>query len=184
MLAMVGCDNKAVSLTNTNDTKNDFEEKMVELEQTIKKQQAIIDEHEEKLTNLIELNSDTQLSILEESNFYINNKLYVLETLIDQITTYKTAMLTNAEINGETLKITITYTDIVSGDGEPNGFRLVETGEGTKVLTLTKDVPIFLLKNPGESYEAPWNEVVGYQGFLQLFEKEGKIVFISETYLP
>lgn len=176
MLLMFGCDNKeGASESISGDTNSKLESNIEELEQIIEEQQASIDE----LNTLNE-----KVSILDESNTYINNKLYVLETLIQHITSYKTAMVNSAEIKGDKLNINITYTDLIDDDDAPNGFRMVETGEGTKVLNISKDVPIFLLEDPSKSIEATWEQIVAFKGFIKLFEEDGKVIFISEVYLP
>ena len=178
LLLIVGCDNKE----NANNTNHNLEAKVRELEQIIEKQQAVLDEHEEKLTNIGQLDMDVQL--LKESNSYIDNKLYMLETLIEHTTSYKTAMLNDATIQENTINLNVTYTNFVDDEEGPNGFRLEETEEGTKILSLSKDVPVYKLIDPGTFVQATLDEIREFRGFVQLFEKDGKIVFISEIYLP
>lgn len=184
ILLMAGCNDKE-KISNSNDTNRSLENKLLELEQIIGKQQVSIEEHEEQLSRMKELIAfGDNISNLEVSDSYLSNKLYVLENLIQHTTSYKTAMLNSAEIKGNTLNLNITYTNKVIDEEAPNGFIMVETGEGTKVLSISEEVPVFLLENPGKSILATWEDIVEYRGFLQLYEKEGKVVFISESYLP
>lgn len=179
MFLMVGCTNKEdVSVAKSEDTISELENKIVKLEQ-------IIEEHEEEITRIQE--SDTlsdKISIIDESNSYLSSQLYVLNNVIQHTTSNKTAMLNSAEINGDTLNLNITYTNMINDEDAPNGFRLVETEEGTEVLSISKDVPVFLLENPRTSFVATWEQVVAHRGFLRLFEKDGEVVLISESYLP
>lgn len=184
ILLMAGCNDKE-KISNSNDINRSLENKLLELEQIIGKQQVSIAEHEEQLSRMNELIAfSDNISNLEESDSYLSNKLYVLENLIQHTTSYKTAMLNSAEIKEDTLNLNITYTNKVIDEEAPNGFIMVETGEGTKVLSISEEVPVFLLENPGKSILATWEDIVEYRGFLQLYEKDGKVVFISESYLP
>lgn len=183
---IVGCTNKEeVSVSISEDVNNDLKNEIVKLAQIIEKQKASIEEHEEKLTRITELDTlrDT-ISGLEESTTYLLDRVYLLENVIQHTTSYKTAMLNSTEIKGDTLNLNITYTNKINDEDAPNGFRLVKTEEGTSVLSIAKDVPVFLLETPGKSFQATWEQIVEYRGFLQLFEKSGEVVFISEVYLP
>ena len=127
MLLMFGCDNKeGASESISGDTNSKLESNIEELEQIIEEQQASIDE----LNTLNE-----KVSILDESNTYINNKLYVLETLIQHITSYKTAMVNSAEIKGDKLNINITYTDLIDDDDAPNGWGACMTVHTSSIRT-------------------------------------------------
>ncbi|AWE07590.1 hypothetical protein DCE79_09445 [Lysinibacillus sp. 2017] len=181
---MAGCKgNEEASVPN--ESNGQLENKIVELEQIIEKQQLSIEKHEEKLSEMNDSDIPNDRNInLEESISYLTNKIYVLETLIQHTTSYKTAMLNSAEIKGDTLNLNITYTNKVMDEEAPNGFRMVETGDGTKVVTISEGVPVFLLENPSTSVLATWEDIVEFRGFVQLFEKDGKIVLISESYLP
>ena len=180
---MVGCTNKEEgSLASSN---NADENTIKKLEQKIEEQQAIMEEHEKKLTTLDEWEQlKTQLSLLDESNVYLQNRLYLLEAVINETTTSKTAILNSFEINEKSLDMNITYMNSIVDEDAPNNYRLIESGEGTKVISIREDVPIWLLKNPGESVQVTWEEFAIMSGFLKLYEKNGKIVFISEIYLP
>lgn len=180
---MTGCKSEVdESVTNSN---RQLENKIVKLEKIIEKQQVSLEEHEEKLSETKDLDMPNDKIIsLEESVTYLTNKIYILETLIQHTTSFKTAMLNSADIKGNTLKLNITYTNKVIDEEAPNGFRMVETEDGTKDVSISEGVPIFLLENPGTSIVATWEDIIEFRGFLQLFEKDGKIVFISESYLP
>lgn len=186
MLLMVGCADKDVSPSTTDDTNHNLEAKIIKLEQIIEKQQKVIEEYEKKLTPLDELESlNDTINFLQESSFTLDNKLYMLDTLIKQTTSSKTAMINDATIQGNTIHLNVTYTNMIEGDEEgPSGFRLEETEEGTEVITLSKDVPVFKLIDPGTLVQATLDEIHDFRGFVQLFEKDGETVFISELYLP
>ena len=93
-------------------------------------------------------------------------------------------MLNSAEIKEDTLNLNITYTNKVIDEEAPNGYRLENTGEEISVLRISKDVPVFILENPKKSIEATWDQLVNHRGFFQIFERNGEVVFISESYLP
>ena len=197
MFLMAGCNNKDVSpvdadvnnkvaaLTN-DDTIHHLEGKVVELEKIIEKQQQAIEEHEEKLMRLEEIDSSTNwIDNLYEMTISTDSKLYELETLINQVTSSKTAMINDVAIHGNTINLNITYTNMIVGNNEgPSGFRLEETEEGTVDISVSNDVPVFLLKDPGTLIPASFEELSEYQKFVRLFEKDGEIVYISELYLP
>lgn len=60
----------------------------------------------------------------------------------------------------------------------------METEGGTITLSVSKNVPIYLLKNATSLIPVDWDKVVAHRGLLQLYEKNGEVVFISEIYIP
>lgn len=183
---LVGCTKKGEASLSVSDEKvSELENKIAKLEEEMQKQQEFKEETEE----LIALKQDydelkNSIQSLEESYLYVMNQNYVLDRLLQHTTTYKTAMLNSAKIIDDSLSINITYQDKVTDDEAPNGFRLVETSEGTKDLLIKGGVPILLQENPGMLMEATWEQVVDHRGFLQLFEKDGEVIFILESYIP
>lgn len=155
-----------------------LEGKMIELEQKI-------NDYNEQLTKLQEIESlQSKMDLLENEVSSLNNSLYVTSEIVKYTSASKTAMLNGAEIKGDQLLLDITYTNKITDEEAPNGFRLKETGEGTKTLSITKDVPIYILENPHTLTAADWEQIGSHQRLLQLFEKSGEVVFIMEWYLP
>lgn len=188
LLLLYGCSKQAV---NT-DQINILEAKITELENKIETQQKTIETQQKTITklegkvatkiDLEELKND--IDVLHwDSNANADN-IRALQELADSISTSKTALINEVEIIGEYLHLTITYTNFVSDDYSPNRFHLEETGEGTKTLTISKDVPIFLLENAHYLVPADWEKVVRHRGLLKLYEIDGKVVYISERYIP
>lgn len=184
LLFTVGCTNKE-AVTQSDGLINELESKVKELELKVQQQQSLLEEHQDQLTKVNELEVLSEnLTRLEESNVNFHDNVYMLTQLIQRTTISKTAMLNKAEIKDEKLLLDVTYTNKIQDDEAPNGFHLEETSEGTKTVSLSKNVPIFLLDNPSKLKEVEWEQVVNHRGFLQLFEKEGEVVFIWEMYLP
>ncbi|MGY3718469.1 hypothetical protein ACWE42_23420 [Sutcliffiella cohnii] len=183
---LVGCTKKEEASLSVSDEKiSELETKMTKLEEELYKQQAFKEETEELIAKIQDYDElKISIQMLEESYLYVMNQNYVLDRLLQHTTTYKTAMLNSAKIIDDSLSINITYQDKVTDDEAPNGFRLVETSEGTKDLLIKGGVPILLQENPGMLMEATWEHVVDHRGFLQLFEKDGEVIFILESYIP
>ncbi|WP_078380769.1 TolB-like translocation protein [Sutcliffiella halmapala] len=98
----------------------------------------------------------------------------------------RTARLNHATINGDKLKLEITYTEKVSDPNTPNGFRLEES-EGGTIINVGKDIPIYLLKDPSFLIQMDWDEIIingAIMGLLQIYENDGEVFFISEIYIP
>jgi len=131
-----------------------------------------------------ELQNEMNMETIKESYTIFHNNLYSLNQLVNLTLDSKTAILNHAEVQGDTLNLNITFADKIGDQDEPNGFRLEETEEGTMTLSVSKNVPIYLLKDASSLVEVDWEKVVTHRGFLQLYEKDGEVVFISEIYLP
>ena len=181
-LLMAGCLNKENTSSSSN---NEDGNNISKLEQRLLEQQETIVDHENKLTALGEWEQVmNEVSLLEESTSYLQNRLDLLEAVLNESINYKTATLNSFEVNEEYLIINITYMNKILDEDAPNGYRLIESGEGTKELGIKEDVPIWLLDDPGKSVQVTWEEFAPMSGFLKLYEKEGEIVFVSEIYLP
>ncbi|MBD8033493.1 hypothetical protein [Solibacillus merdavium] len=181
-LLVAGCTNDE---NTTSRSDNEDANTISKLEQTLQDQQETIVDHENKLTALGEWEQVmNELSLLKESSYYLQNRLDLQEAVINETTNYKTAILNSFDINEESFDINITYKNKVIDEDAPNGYRLFESGEGTKEISIKKDVPIWMLENPGESVQVTWEEFAPMSGFLKLYEKDGEVVFISEIYLP
>lgn len=180
LLWIVGCTDK------NNETLEDYEKDISKLESTIlelnqasEKQQLVNKELEQKI-----IANEMNIETLKESYTIFHNNFYSLNKLIDHTLDSKTAILNHAEVKGDTLNLNITFADKIGDQDAPNGFSLVETKEGTITLNVSKDVPIFLLSNASSLIEVDWEKVVTHRGLLQLYEKNGEVVFISEIYIP
>ena len=182
-LLVAGCTNDENTKSRSD---NEDGNTISKLEQTIQDQQETIVDHEKKLTALDEWEQVmNELSLLKESTYYLQNRLDLQEAVINETTNYKTAILNSFDINGESFVIiNITYKNKVIDADASNGYRLIESSEGTKEISIKKDVPIWMLENPGESVQVTWEEFAPMSGFLKLYEKDGEVVFISEIYLP
>ncbi|MEK3766356.1 hypothetical protein [Solibacillus sp. FSL K6-4121] len=174
ILLLAGCTNDENTVFSLNN----------EYGKLVDQQETIVD-HENKLTALDEWEQVmNELSLLKESTYYLQNRLDLQEAVINETTNYKTAILNSFDINEESFVINITYTNKLIDEDAPNGYRLIESTEGTKEISIKKDVPIWMLENPGESVQVTWEEFAPMSGFLKLYEKDGEVVFISEIYLP
>ncbi|GAA0343920.1 hypothetical protein GCM10008967_37950 [Bacillus carboniphilus] len=184
ILLITGCTkNETASISDQ--VISELQNKVEKLEQTIERQQESITAHNNQLNKINEGESlNKNIAIIEESYSYLQNHLFVLETVIQHTTTSKTAVLNSAEIIGDSIHINITYTNKIRDENAPNNFRLVETGEGTRTISITDDVPILILDGPSKLKEAEWEHVGDHQRFLQLFEKNGEVVCILEWYIP
>lgn len=182
-LLVAGCTNDENTKSRSD---NEDGNTISKLEQTLQDHQETIVDHENKLTALDEWEQVmNELSLLKESTYYLQNRLDLQEAVINETTNYKTAILNSFDINGELFVIiNITYKNKVIGADAPNGYRLIESSEGTKEISIKKDVPIWMLENPGESVQVTWEEFTPMSGFLKIYEKDGEVVFISEIYLP
>ncbi|WP_339212862.1 hypothetical protein [Solibacillus sp. FSL W8-0372] len=181
-LIVAGCTNDENTMSRSD---NKHGNTISKLEQTLQDQQETIVDHENKLTALDEWEQVmNELSLLKESTYYLQNRLDLQEAVINETTNYKTAILNSFDINEESFVINITYTNKLIDEDAPNGYRLIESTEGTKEISIKKDVPIWMLENPGESVQVTWEEFDPMSGFLKLYEKDGEVVFISEIYLP
>ncbi|MEK4130480.1 hypothetical protein NYE67_12400 [Solibacillus sp. FSL W8-0474] len=181
-LIVAGCTNEENTMSRLD---NEDGNTISKLEQTLQDQQETIVDHENKLTALDEWEQVmNELSLLKESTYYLQNRLDLQEAVINETTNYKTAILNSFDINEESFVINITYTNKLIDEDAPNGYRLIESTEGTKEISIKKDVPIWMLENPGESVQVTWEEFAPMSGFLKLYEKDGEVVFISEIYLP
>ena len=109
---------------------------------------------------------------------------FAMNHLIDLTLDSQTAILNHAEVKGDLLNLNITFADKIEDQDAPNGFHLVETEGGTITLSVSKNVPIYLLKNAASLIPVDWDKVVAHRGLLQLYEKNGEVVFISEIYIP
>lgn len=180
LLLIVGCTNK------NDEILEDYEKDISKLESTIlelnqaNEQQQIVNEELEQKIIANEMNIET----LKESYTIFHNNFYSLNKLIDHTLDSKTAILNHAEVKGDTLNLNITFANKIGDQGAPNGFRLEETEGGSITLSVSKNVPIFLLSNASSLIEVDWEKVVTHRGFLQLYEKNGEVVFISEIYIP
>ncbi|QOR68045.1 hypothetical protein IM538_07905 [Cytobacillus suaedae] len=184
LLFTVGCTSKE-AVTESDGLLDDLQNKVRNLEIRVNQQQTLLEEQGEQLSKVNELEVLSEnITRLEESNVNLHDDVYMLNQLIQQTTFSKTAMLNKAEIKDGQLLLDVTYTNKIQDDEAPNGFDLVETSEGTKTLNISKDVPIYLLDDPSRLKHVEWEQVVNHRGFLQLFEKDGEVVFIWEMYLP
>ena len=173
LLSMViGCTDKKVASNDYENNISKLENEILELNQAMEKQQLLNDELKSKMNTF------------EESYTVLDNNFYAMDELINLTIDSKTAMLNNAEIRGDLLNLNITFTEKIRDQNAPNGFRLEETEGGTITLSISRNVPIFLVKNASSIVQVDWDEVVTHSGLLQLYEKNGEVVFISEIYLP
>jgi septal ring factor EnvC (AmiA/AmiB activator) len=182
---MVGCTNKEVISNRTEKEESQLETRVKELEQVIAKLETTIKQHEEEFrmeSKLEELESANLL--LKEQTVSINNDLQVMKELINHTMDSKTAIVENAEINGGKLDLTVKLAVKVNDEDAPNGFRLEYEDTGNRKISVLKDVPIYLLENASTPVKVSWEEMVNYKGFIQLFNKNGQVVFISEVYIP
>lgn len=181
-LLVAGCTNDENTTSHSN---NEDGNTISKLEQKLQEQQETIVDHENKRTALGEWEQImNELSMLEESTSILQNRLDLLEAVINETANYKTATLNSFEVKGKSLVINITYMNKIIDEDAPNGYRLIESSEGMKELSINEDVPIWLLENPGETIQVTWEEFAPMSGFLKLYEKDGEVVFISEIYLP
>lgn len=176
---MVGCTNKNIASEDLENDISKLESEILKLNQSIEKQQKLGVEQDEKI-----MSYESKMATMEESYTALHNNFHALNELVNLTIDSKTAMLNNAEINGDILNLTITYTEKISDQDAPNGFHLEETEEGTKILSISKNVPIYLMKDPFSIIQVDWEKVVTHRGLLQIYENNGKVVFISEIYLP
>lgn len=186
LLLIVGCTNTDVASEEFEKKIGKLESKILDLEETTEKQQATIEKHKEQ-TNITESKIEAlevKNAILKDSTMTIESNYFAINELIKHTMNSRTAILNYAEINGEKLSLTITYSEKITDGDAPNGFRLEETGEGTITIGISKDVPIYLLGNASTLIQATWEDVVSRRGMLQLFENNGEVVFISEIYIP
>lgn len=179
LLLIVGCTNKNITSEDYEKDISKLESTILELNQANEKQQLINEELEQKI-----IANEINMETLKESYTIFQNNLYSLNQLVNLTLDSKTAILNHAEVQGDTLKLNITFADKIGDQDEPNGFRLEETEGGTLTLSVSKNVPIYLLKNAASLIPVDWDQVVTHRGFLQLYEKNGEVVFISEIYLP
>jgi hypothetical protein len=179
LLFIVGCTNGNVTSEDLENDISKLESEILQLNQFMAKQQKLVEEQEKKII-LIE----SKMVNLEESSTVLNNNFLAMNEIVNLTSESKTAMLNNAEINGDILNLNITYTEKINDQNDPNGFHLEETVEGTQILSISKNIPIYLLKDPSSIIEVDWEKVVTHRGLLQIYEKNGKVVFISEIYIP
>ncbi|MEI4771671.1 hypothetical protein WAX74_18790 [Psychrobacillus sp. FJAT-51614] len=179
LLSIVGCTNKNVASEDLEKDIIKLESEVLILSQSIEKQQQLHEEQEKKL-----MLNESKMETLEDSNTVLHNNFHALNELVNLTIDSKTAMLNNAEIDGDKLNLNITYTEKIDDQDAPNGFHLKETKGGTLTLSISKNVPIYLLKDPSSIIQVEWEKVVTHRGLLQIYEKNGKVVFISEIYLP
>lgn len=172
LLLIVGCTNKDVASIDYENNISKLESEILKLNQATEKQQLLNEELEMKMKTL------------EESSTVLENNFYAMNEMIDLTIDSKTAMLNNAEITGDIMNLNITFTEKIRDQNAPNGFRLEETEGGTITLSISRNVPIFLVRNASSIIQVDWEEVVTYRGLLQLYEKNEEVVFISEIYLP
>lgn len=179
LLFLVSCTNKEVASEDLEKDISKLKSEILKLNQSIEIQQQLVEEQEKK--NIL---IDSKMVNLEESSTVLHNNFQAMNELVNLTMESKTAMLNNADINGDMLNLNITYTEKINDNNEPNGFRLEDTLEGTKTLSISKNIPIYLLKDPSSVIQVDWEKVVTHRGLLQIYEKNGKVVFISEIYIP
>lgn len=179
LLLIVGCTNKNVTSEDYEKDISKLESTILELNQANEKQQLVNEELEQKI-----IANEMNMETLKESYTIFHNNLYSLNQLIDLTLDSKTAILNHAEVKEDILNLNITFAEKIGDRDEPNGFRLEETEEGTTTLSVSKNVPIYLVKDAASLIPVDWDKVVTHRGFLQLYEKNGEVVFISEIYLP
>lgn len=178
LLFLVSCTNKDVASEDLEKEISKLKSEILKLNQSFEKQQLLVEEQEKK--NIL---IESKMVNLEESSTVLHNNFQAINELVNLTMESKTAMLNNAEINGDILNLNITYTEKMNDKKEPNGFRLEDTLD-TKTLSISKNVPIYLLKDPSSVIQVDWEKVVTHRGLLQIYEKNGKVVFISEIYIP
>lgn len=172
LLLLVGCTNKNVASKDYDNDISKLESEILKLNQAMEQQQLLNEELEMKMKTL------------EDSSTVLQNNFYAMNELIDLTIDSKTAMLNNAEIKGDILNLNITFTEKIIDQSAPNGFRLEETEGGTITLSISNNVPIFLVKNVSSIIQVDWGKVVTHRGLLRLYKNNGEVVFISEVYLP
>lgn len=128
----------------------------------------------------------------EDEQALVYKKIYFDESSEEALTidistlSSRTARLNHVTINGDKLNLEITYTEKIPDPNTPNGFRLEESKEGT-IISVGKDVPIYLLKDPHFLIPMDWEGLIinsAILGLLHIYEKDGEVFFISEIYLP
>lgn len=179
LLSIVGCSNKNIASEDLEKDISKLESEILRLNQSIEKQQQLGVEQEKKI-----MINESKMETIKESYRILHNNFHALNELVNLTIDSKTAMLNNAEINGDILNLNITYTEKTSDQDAPNGFHLEETEEGTINLSISKNVPIYLMKDPYSIIQVDWEKVVTHKGLLRIYEKNEKVVFISEIYLP
>ncbi|QFF97498.1 hypothetical protein PB01_00980 [Psychrobacillus glaciei] len=179
LLLIVGCTNKNVPSDDFENDISKLENKIVELNQAVEKQRFLLEEQEKKI-----MLNEMKMETVEELNTVLHNNFHSMNELINLSIDSKTAMLNSAEIKGNTLNLNITFTEKIMDQDAPNGFHLEETEGGAITLSISENVPICLVKGGSSLIQVDWEEVVIHRGLLQLYEKDGEVVFISEIYLP
>jgi hypothetical protein len=178
-LFLVSCTNKNVTSEDLEKDISKLKSEILKLNQSLEKHQQLVEEQEKKMI-LIE----SKMVNLEESSTILHNNFQAMNDLVDLNLESKTAMLNSAEINGDLLNLNITYTEKINDQKDPNGFHLEETEEGTTNLSISNNVPIYLLKDASSIIKVDWDKVITHRGLLKIYEKNGKVVFISEIYIP
>ena len=166
---MAGC----VNNVSNEEVNKELEKNIYRLQDSIVKMEEKIEDQNETIKQLEERISDTYVE---------QTDLTYYDALITQIVESKTAILNDAEVKGDRLILEITYAEKVEDHQSPNGFHLNEFEDAT--LSINKEVPIFLLKNPTKLTRVEWKEITNTRGFFQLFKKDGEVVFIREVYIP
>ena len=179
LLLIVGFTNNNVASDDYENDISELESRILELDQANEKQQLVNEEQEKRI-----IENEMKLETIQESLNVFHNNFYAMNQLIDLTLDSKTAILNHAEVKGDLLNLNITFTEKIGDQDAPNGFHLVETEGGTKTLCVSKNVPIYLLKNVASLIPVEWDKVVAHRGLLQLYEKNGEVVFISEIYIP
>lgn len=179
LLFLVSCTNKNVASEDLEKDISKLKSEILKLNQSIEKHQQLVEEQEKKMI-LIE----SKMVNLEESSTILHNNFQAMSDLVDHNLESKIAMLNSAEIDGDILNLNITYTKKINDQKEPNGFRLEETEKGTTTLSISNNIPIYLLKDASSIIKVDWDKVITHRGLLKIYEKNGKIVFISEIYIP
>jgi TolA-binding protein len=179
LLSIVGCTNKNIASEDLEKDISKLESEILNLNQSIEKQQQLGVEQEKKI-----MLNESKMETIKESHTVLHNNFHALNELVNLTLDSKTAMLNSAEINGDILNLNITYTEKINDQNDPNGFHLEETEGGTITLSISENVPIYLVKSASSLIQVDWEEVITHRGLLQLYEKDGEVIFISEIYLP
>lgn len=110
--------------------------------------------------------------------------LYVYMELVNHTATFKTALLNDVHMDGKQIILNMTYANKIADEDSPNGFYLEKIDEGTKNVTIADEVPIYFLQGASTYYLATWEDVRKHNGFFRLYENDGEVVFIIQSYIP
>ena len=160
-----------------------------------------LDELQSRLDDLMEQVIDInerQLQFEEEFKFYdsqqsldTNNhhtRLYQLEHLVKYLPNIelKKGYILEVIKEDNSIKLAIDFKRMISDDNQPNGYRIEEMED--ELVELTEETDIYMLENhsreiyvPIEELEEKLNE---YTRFINFYFVDGKVLLMTEQYLP